>query len=481
MTLHYASGGAASAVAAAGFNLVDVQTVEELNALPEGMMGLVWLDEGSGVTASFLQKVQAFAGNPKLFGFFLVDEPDPTGQWNTLARPQDLMAESDWIHTHLPGAKTFITMMDMGTPENPNFANTYNPANTHIDYFGIDPYPIRSEAAVVDYNMIDRAVAAAIAAGIPADQLIPVFQTFGGGNWLDNNGGRYVLPTAAQMQTMLDHWANLLPNPAFDYAYSWGSQNGDTALGTSLALQQVFLAHNLATVAGGLMLNGLAGADVLTGAAGNDTINGMAGNDTLSGMAGNDTIDGGAGNDTLFGGLGSDILRGGDGVDTLWANGGSDQAWGGTGNDFIYSGATDAISALGEAGDDQIATGAGTDYIDGGAGNDIIVAGAGSDRIIGGAGNDALAGSRGNDVFTGGAGFDYFNLTQDVRAGEYDQITDWSLTDDYLYLPTAYSAVATYGNYTGGAYVLITMGASYYAVYAAGATAADLAQSTFFV
>jgi hypothetical protein len=246
-TLHYTSGGSASEIAVAGFNLVDIQSVEQLDALPDGMMGLVWLGEGSGVTASFLAKVSQFIGHPKLFGFFLVDEPDPTGRWNTQATAADLMAESDWIHANLPGAKTFITMMDMGSSANPNFMNTYNPANTHIDYFGIDPYPVRSESTTVDYNMIDRAVAAAVAAGIPLSQIVPVFQAFGGGTYRNDTGGQYVVPTPAQLQIMFDHWQALVPNPAFDYAYAWGSQAGDTALENVLALQQAFLTHNLGT------------------------------------------------------------------------------------------------------------------------------------------------------------------------------------------------------------------------------------------
>ena len=138
-TLHYASGGSATDVATAGFNLVDVSSVDELNALPAGTKGLVWLDEANGATSSFIQKVTPFIGNPNVFGFFLVDEPDPTGKWGTYATADNLKAESDWIHTNLPGAKTFITMMNMGSSADPDFSNTFNPANTHIDYYGVDP------------------------------------------------------------------------------------------------------------------------------------------------------------------------------------------------------------------------------------------------------------------------------------------------------------------------------------------------------
>lgn len=52
------------------------------------------------------------------------------------------------------------------------------------------------------------------------------------------------MPTAAQEQQMLAHWQAVVPNAAFDYAYAWGSQNGDVALESSPELQNVFLQHN---------------------------------------------------------------------------------------------------------------------------------------------------------------------------------------------------------------------------------------------
>ncbi|MER9071950.1 calcium-binding protein [Mesorhizobium sp. M0904] len=246
-TLHYTSGGSATEIANAGFNLADVQYVSQVNALPDGMKGLVYLNEHEGVTSSFIEKMTPFLGNPNVFGFYLVDEPDPTGRWGTYATAENLKAESDWIHEHFPGAKTFITMMNMGSPTNPDFTNTYNPANTHIDYFGIDPYPVRTGTDTVDYDMIDRAVAAAVKSGIPANNIVPVYQAFGGGNWETSDGGRHVMPTPEQMQTMIDHWAALVPTPGFDYTYKWGTQNGDTALESSSELQAVFREHNLAT------------------------------------------------------------------------------------------------------------------------------------------------------------------------------------------------------------------------------------------
>ncbi|MER9179290.1 calcium-binding protein [Mesorhizobium sp. M0767] len=245
-TLHYTSGGSGTEISQAGFNLADVSSVDQLNALPDGMKGLVYLNETDGATSSFIDKITPFIGNPKLFGFFLVDEPDPTGQWGTYASAANLKAESDWIHANVPDAKTYITMMSLGTSANPDFSNTYNPANTGIDYYGVDVYPVRTDGAV-DYNMIDKFVAAAQASGIPTSKIIPGYQTFGGGDYNTDMGGKYVVPTAAQMETMMDHWAKLVPSPAFDYAYAWGSQRGDTALESSPELQAVFRQHNLST------------------------------------------------------------------------------------------------------------------------------------------------------------------------------------------------------------------------------------------
>ena len=74
--------------------------------------------------------------------------------------------------------------------------------------------------------------------------MVPVYQTFGGGNYPDDANGYWVLPTVAQERQILANWAAAIPNPKFDYAYSWGSQEGDTALSQSPALRAVFADKN---------------------------------------------------------------------------------------------------------------------------------------------------------------------------------------------------------------------------------------------
>src|SRR5207244_6412629 len=60
----------------AGFNLADVSNVSQLDSLPSGVKGLVWLGLCNGADSSFINAVQPFVGDhPKLFGFYLMDEP----------------------------------------------------------------------------------------------------------------------------------------------------------------------------------------------------------------------------------------------------------------------------------------------------------------------------------------------------------------------------------------------------------------------
>jgi hypothetical protein len=215
-----------------------------VNELPAGVQGLVWIGTCSGADAAFVSAVQPFAGNSRVFGFYLFDEPDPTGQYNTLCAAADLKAESDWIHTNVPGTKTFIVLMNMGSSSEPSFENTYNPANSGIDLYGVDPYPCRVEFGGCDFSMIAPAVTAAVASGIPPMAIAPVYQAFGGGAWTTDTGGSYQLPTPDEARELLTTWASAVPSPPFDMVYSWGTQNGDQALSGSAELQEIFALHN---------------------------------------------------------------------------------------------------------------------------------------------------------------------------------------------------------------------------------------------
>jgi hypothetical protein len=228
-----------------GFNLADVGSAWELGYLPAGVSALVWIGACGGVTASFQSQVKPYIGNSKVWGFYLMDEPDPSS-----CPAANLKAESDWIHASDPGAKTFIIEQDLSASYHPSYAGGYTPANSDIDYFGLDPYPCRNDTYPVRldgcaYSYITLAVTAAERAGIPQADIVPVFQAFGGGTWAEDGNGRWILPTAAQEQQIMATWARLVPEPVFDYTYSWGLQRSDTTLlDAPVSLQTVFAAHN---------------------------------------------------------------------------------------------------------------------------------------------------------------------------------------------------------------------------------------------
>jgi len=239
-SLHFAANGNFGSngeylPGAAGFNVADVSSLDLTNALPSGVKALLWVGTCDGATSSFQSLVDSFAGNSKLFGFYLMDEP-----YISTCPPSNLKAESDWIHAHVPGAKAFVVLVNMSSTASPTFAGTYTPANSGLDLVGLDPYPVRTELPTPDFGTIARYVAAAEAAGWPQSSLVPVYQAFGGGTQTDDGGGHWQLPTADEERTILADWAALTPTPVFDYAYSWGSQSGDTALGSSAELQSVF-------------------------------------------------------------------------------------------------------------------------------------------------------------------------------------------------------------------------------------------------
>ena len=214
-----------------GFNLADVSSNAQTAALPAGMKGLAWIGSCTGASAPFRSTIRSYVGDPKVFGFYLMDEPDPS-----VCSAANLKSESDWIHTHDPGTYTFIVETDLSVSNHPTYRGGYNPANSDIDLYGIDSYPCRSEnppSAPCRYSWLALSVIAAEREGIQLAEIVPVYQTFGGGTWVDDEGGSYELPTAAQESKLLSTWAQLVPTQSSTTRTAWGSQNGDRALSSS--------------------------------------------------------------------------------------------------------------------------------------------------------------------------------------------------------------------------------------------------------
>lgn len=224
-----------------GFNLADVDAYpkSKLDGLPAGVRGLVWIGTCQGATPDFQSTVDSFIGDPKLFGFYIYDEPLPRN-----CPAADLLAETSYIHAHVPGAVTFAILENLGNSAEPTFTGAYTPQDCGLDLIGIDPYPVRSEVTGPPrYQMIAQYVNAVEKWGWPASSIVPVYQTFGR-NYPDDHNGFWVLPTAEQERKMLAYWALVIPHPEFDYAYSWGAQHGDEALNQSPDLQAIFAEKN---------------------------------------------------------------------------------------------------------------------------------------------------------------------------------------------------------------------------------------------
>lgn len=64
---------------ALGFNLADVSSLANLNRLSDGVKGVVYIGTSAGGctgnSAQFRAFVEPYKDNPKLWGFYLMDEP----------------------------------------------------------------------------------------------------------------------------------------------------------------------------------------------------------------------------------------------------------------------------------------------------------------------------------------------------------------------------------------------------------------------
>jgi len=244
--LHYAPGSnfgrhGAYLPKADGFNLADLNTPGDLSLLPAHVKALVYLGLCTGATTEFKKAVRPFVGKQKVYGFYLMDEPIPPKYSGSApgCRAASLKAESGWIHAHDRGALTFVVLDDQGTDTKPIYRGTYSPSNTHVDLFGLDPYPCQRQWHGCHDGIIKAAVKAARADHIRVKQIVPVYQAFGGGGYR-----HWTLPTPKQERAILDSWQRLVPAPDFDYAYAWGQQSGDRSLADAPKLRAVFAEHN---------------------------------------------------------------------------------------------------------------------------------------------------------------------------------------------------------------------------------------------
>ena len=155
---------------------------------------------------------------------------------------------------------------------------------------------------------------------------------------------------------------------------------------------------------------------------------------TLTGSSGADTLTGGTGADTLDGGLGNDTLTGGAGIDTA--------SYASAASAVTVNLATLTAQATGGAGSDTLAT---IENLTGSAFNDTLTGDASANVLVGGLGNDML---------TGGAGYDTFIFNTKLGTTNLDRITDFSVTDDTIWLENTgiFTALTTLGTLSSSSF-----------------------------
>jgi hypothetical protein len=225
--------GAVSGPRGVGFNVFDTgSSAGQINALPSGVRALVWLGQKCPTPAddTFRSTVRRLSTNPKVFGYYLSDEPHiadcPGG-------PKALATRATFIYNLTDGRQRSFIVLSKAE----DYA-AFRPGVTHVGLVGLDPYPCSTAHPTCDTDKIDEKVNLALSSGIARSSIVPVYQAFG---QTAADSHYYNLPTAAQMRTMLGRWAALVPHPVMDYTYGWGHQSSaNPTLVDSPSLQTVF-------------------------------------------------------------------------------------------------------------------------------------------------------------------------------------------------------------------------------------------------
>lgn len=271
-TLHYAANNTSQwdFAASLGFNLLEVVgsptnptgVNSTVNSLPTGTKALVWvgnLDNSSCTPRftydQFTAQVDALKNNSRVFAYYLSDEPHPS---NCPSAVSDIKARADYIHANAPGQKSFMVLVNSynicGGVDGCEYA-ALNPSHTDVDYIGLDPYPCHYASDGVtpvpcSGSGVMGDINSAIANGIPVSAIVPVYQTFGQYGRIDGGTVHYRMPTASELTDMINTWHSLVPNPAFDYAYTFGTQcstsscQAPQAVTNTPDIQTVMAAHN---------------------------------------------------------------------------------------------------------------------------------------------------------------------------------------------------------------------------------------------
>jgi len=210
------SGSDQAGAAALGFNLLDVDTKSEADALPAGTQGLYWLGDYLNAPtcdweqsdATIAAKVRAGVGDPKIWGYNFSNEPDPYGCPNAVSQHRQRAA---LIRSIDPAKATFISLdmnwRDQALKQIPLWVGV-------TDYTGLNPYVCFVGQPACDFAWIDQVIHAADNAGVAYFGHVQAFQA---------NEWRW--PTADELQHMLGQWAASKQKGYSLFSWNYGAQS----------------------------------------------------------------------------------------------------------------------------------------------------------------------------------------------------------------------------------------------------------------
>lgn len=210
----FSSGQNSAAAAALGFNLIDVASKSEADALPRGTQALIYLGTGAAwndATCSWdlsdsaiAQTVRSTANDSKVAGYFFSDEPDPFMCPNAVSAHR---ARADLIHSLAPRKFTLMVI-----DSNSGQATLQQlPLWVGVaDYAGLDVYPCY-QGKLCDFRWQKKLIARANAIGLTYFGGVQAFR--------DQHDWRW--PTAGELQAQLANWTASKARGYMLFAWTW--------------------------------------------------------------------------------------------------------------------------------------------------------------------------------------------------------------------------------------------------------------------
>jgi hypothetical protein len=192
----YSNRGDQALMRTYGYNLIDVSTVSEANAVPAGMKAQVWLYDYDNTTCTWEKSdtyvrniVSHLAHDPKVAGFYFSNEPDPFACPNA---PRQHRARNALIKSLAPDKYTLIGIDANWRQHFDRYGSMWVGAADYVNY---NPYVCYvRDTSTCDFAWLDHVLATAQSLPQPYFITLQAFREQGEWRW----------PTASEEARMLD-------------------------------------------------------------------------------------------------------------------------------------------------------------------------------------------------------------------------------------------------------------------------------------